>query len=65
MKCDDILHLIETFDLRIFSRMVEYSDISWYISFERSYNEDRKKVEELYGTRNDFDSKSMFHARRA
>jgi len=35
--------------------MVEYSDISWYISFEKSYNEDRKKVEELYGTRNDFD----------
>eukprot|EP00804_Cyclotella_cryptica_P012111 CCRYP_009833-RA/>CCRYP_009833-RA protein AED:0.10 eAED:0.03 QI:0/0/0/1/1/1/5/0/466 len=35
--------------------MVEYSDISWYISFEKSYNEDRVKVEELYGTRNDFD----------
>ena len=46
-----------------FYRMVEYSDISWYISFEKSYNEDRKKVEELYGTRNDFDSKSIIDAR--
>ncbi|KAL3774835.1 hypothetical protein HJC23_005414 [Cyclotella cryptica] len=35
--------------------LVEFSDISWYMSFEKSYNEDRVKVEELYGTRNDFD----------
>ena len=44
--------------------MVEYSDIWWYMSYETTYNEDRVKVEEMYGQRNDVDGECPICALR-